>query len=69
MLRRLLDLDTATTAETLGMPSGTFASHLHRGLAALRRDPAGLQATLRADGIPASVTFIGQQNPACQVIP
>jgi hypothetical protein len=25
-----------------------------------------LQGTLRADGIPASVTFIGQQNPACQ---
>jgi hypothetical protein len=33
------------------------------------RDPAGLQRTLRADGVPASVTFIGQQNPACQVIP
>ena len=33
------------------------------------RDPAGLQAKLRADGVPASVTFIGQQNPACQVIP
>jgi hypothetical protein len=32
------------------------------------RDPAGLQAKLRADGVPASVTFIGQQNPACQVI-
>jgi hypothetical protein len=30
------------------------------------RDPAALQATLRADGVPASVTFIGQQNPACQ---
>lgn len=37
-LRVLLDLDTATTAETLGMPSGTVASHLHRGLAALRRE-------------------------------
>ena len=33
------------------------------------RDPAALQRTLRADGVPASVTFIGQQNPACQVIP
>ena len=31
-----------------------------------RRSPAGLQSTLRADGVPASVTFIGQQNPACQ---
>lgn len=29
-------------------------------------DPAGLQATLRADGVPASVTFTGHQNPACQ---
>jgi hypothetical protein len=29
-------------------------------------DPAGLQRTLRADGVPASVTFLGQQNPACQ---
>lgn len=38
VLRLLLDLDTATTARTLGMPGGTVASHLHRGLAALRRD-------------------------------
>ena len=38
MFRLLLDLDTATTAQTLGMPTGTVASHLHRGLAALRRD-------------------------------
>ena len=29
------------------------------------RDPAGLQRTLRDDGVPASVTFTGQQNPAC----
>jgi hypothetical protein len=33
------------------------------------RDPAGLQHTLRADGVPASVTFTGQQNPACQGYP
>ena len=32
-------------------------------------DPAGLQRTLRADGVPASVTFTGQQNPACQPYP
>ena len=37
-LRVLLDLDTATTAQMLGMPGGTVASHLHRGLAALRRE-------------------------------
>jgi hypothetical protein len=30
------------------------------------RDPAQLQRTLRADGVPVSVTFIGQPNPACQ---
>jgi hypothetical protein len=30
------------------------------------RDPAGLQRALRADGIPASVTFAGQPNPACR---
>ena len=37
-LRLLLDLDTATTARVLGMPEGTVSSHLHRGLAALRRE-------------------------------
>ena len=30
------------------------------------RDPAGLQRTLRADGIPASVTFADRENPWCQ---
>jgi hypothetical protein len=33
------------------------------------RDPAGLQSTLRAHGVPASVTFASQQNPACQPYP
>ena len=33
------------------------------------RDPGGLQQRLRADGVPASVTFSGQQNPACQGYP
>ena len=33
------------------------------------RDPAGLQRTLRADGVPASVTFTDQRNPACQGYP
>jgi hypothetical protein len=28
-------------------------------------DPAGLQRTLRADGVPASVTFFGQENGSC----
>jgi hypothetical protein len=30
------------------------------------KDPAGLQSTLRADGVPASVTFFGQENGSCQ---
>ena len=29
-------------------------------------DPAGLQRTLCADGVRASVTFDDQQNPACR---
>jgi RNA polymerase sigma factor (sigma-70 family) len=33
------------------------------------RDPAGLQSTLRADGVPASVTFASQRNSACQFYP
>lgn len=30
------------------------------------RDPAGLQKTLRADGVPASVTFFSQPRASCQ---
>jgi hypothetical protein len=33
------------------------------------RDPAGLQRALRADGLPASVTFFGRQNLACVPYP
>ncbi len=33
------------------------------------KDPAGLQRTLRADGVPASVTFAGQLNAACVAYP
>jgi hypothetical protein len=33
------------------------------------KDPAGLQSTLRADGVPASVTFASQLNQACQPYP
>jgi hypothetical protein len=33
------------------------------------RDPAGLQRTLRADGIPASVTFFGRTPRSCQGYP
>jgi hypothetical protein len=33
------------------------------------KDPAGLQGVLRADGVPASVTFAGKLNPACEPYP
>ena len=33
------------------------------------QDPAGLQSRLRADGVPASVTLTGQENPACRPYP
>ncbi|MGO9079420.1 MAG: hypothetical protein ACLQDY_10310 [Streptosporangiaceae bacterium] len=33
------------------------------------RDPAGLQRRLRADGVPATVTFLDRQNPACRPWP
>jgi RNA polymerase sigma-70 factor (sigma-E family) len=37
-LRLLLDLDTETTAQTLGISTGTVSSHLHRALGTLRGD-------------------------------
>ncbi len=33
------------------------------------KDPGGLQRTLRADGVPASVTFLQHQNAACRAYP
>lgn len=36
VLRYLLDLDTATTARSLGIAPGTVAAHLHHAIAALR---------------------------------
>jgi hypothetical protein len=33
------------------------------------RDPAALQSLLRADGVPASITLIGQENPSCRLYP
>ena len=34
-----------------------------------RTAQAGLQRQLRADGVPASVTFFGQPNPSCRDYP
>jgi RNA polymerase sigma-70 factor (sigma-E family) len=38
VLRLLLDLDTETTADVLGIAPGTVTAHLSRAVAALRRD-------------------------------
>jgi RNA polymerase sigma factor (sigma-70 family) len=37
-LRLFLDLDTARTAEVLGIAPGTVTAHLARGIATLRED-------------------------------
>jgi RNA polymerase sigma-70 factor (sigma-E family) len=37
-LRIFLDLDTQATAEVIGIAPGTVTAHLHRAVAALRRD-------------------------------
>ncbi len=39
-LRLLLDLDTETTAQMLGISPGTVGAHLHRAIATLRGDIA-----------------------------
>jgi hypothetical protein len=44
-----------------------FAEFYHRSRNDCQlTDPAGLQRTLRADGVRATVTFDDQQNPACR---
>jgi RNA polymerase sigma factor (sigma-70 family) len=48
-LRLVLDLDTARTAEVLGIAPGTVMAHLGRAMAALRRD---LQPELQQENRP-----------------
>jgi hypothetical protein len=63
--RRALDPDARLAAWTVTrQPNGNIKVTFREAT-----DPAGLQRTLRADGIPASVTFSGQQNPACHGYP
>ncbi len=45
-------------------PGGNIKVTIHE-----LRDPAGLQRRLRADGVPATITFIDRQNPACRPWP
>lgn len=65
-LRLLLDLDTETTAQTLGISPGTVSSHLHRALGTLRGDAAigGWRSPGVAGGrrlVPASMTQTGDR--------
>lgn len=53
-LRLLLDLDTQTTAQMLGISAGTVGAHLHRAIATLRGDIA--VANGRASPEPAPIT-------------
>jgi RNA polymerase sigma-70 factor (ECF subfamily) len=53
-LRLLLDLDTETTAQMLGISPGTVGAHLHRAIATLRSDIAVVNG--RASPEPAPIT-------------
>ena len=60
-----LPVPAQLTAWTVAkQPDGNIYVHIRE-----LHDPAGLQRTLRADGVPASVTFVGQQNPSCRPYP
>src|SRR6185437_968942 len=45
-------------------PGGAVAIFIHD-----LRDPAGLEQRIRADGVPASVTYYGHPNPNCRPFP
>jgi RNA polymerase sigma factor (sigma-70 family) len=47
VLRYLLDLDTAATADWLGIAAGTVTAHLHHALASLRADLTRLEELSR----------------------
>jgi hypothetical protein len=53
-----------TAWTVVNQPDGDVKVAIHE-----LRDPAGLQRKLRADGVPAAVTFLDQHNPACRPWP
>jgi DNA-directed RNA polymerase specialized sigma24 family protein len=55
-LRLLLDLDTETTAQMLGISPGTVGVHLHRAIATLRGDIALAHSRSRASPRAAATT-------------
>lgn len=64
-LRGLTVIDMGARDRTIrhrAVPDGS-TRHCRGRLRSQLQDPAGLQSTLHADGVPASVTFLHQQNP------
>jgi RNA polymerase sigma-70 factor (sigma-E family) len=53
-LRLLLDLDTETTAQALGISPGTVGAHLHRAIGALRGDAAFINGRASPQRVAAS---------------
>jgi RNA polymerase sigma-70 factor (sigma-E family) len=62
-LRLLLDLDTETTARTLGISPGTVGSHLHRALGSLRA------ALATPETEPGRRHAAGSRGPAGEPVP
>jgi hypothetical protein len=64
--------DSGSSTGTPQLTAWTVARHADGDISVTirqLRNPAGLQARLRADGVPASVAFASQQNPACRPYP
>jgi hypothetical protein len=53
-----------TAWTVVSKPGGAVAISIHE-----LRDPAGLERRIRADGVPASVTYYGHTNPHCHPFP
>jgi hypothetical protein len=59
----------ASHARTAQLAAWTVAKQANGDIKVTIRelsDPSGLQSTLRADGVPASVTFLSQPDPSCR---
>jgi hypothetical protein len=63
---------TASHPRTAQLAAWTVAKQANGDIKVTIRqlsDPSGLQSTLRADGVPANVTFLAQHDPSCRPYP
>jgi hypothetical protein len=63
---------SASHLGTAQLAAWTVAKQLNGDIKVTLRqlsDPSGLQSTLRADGVPANVTSLGQLDPSCRPYP